>query len=383
MFTKVKSLIAFLLFASLASYAQDVKFAGTADKKFDGNQIIIYNRSGLHDSAMIKDGTFDFTVPFKEPGLYMFYSQLEMKNKGGYSPYGILVTEPGIIKIDANVENFSDSKVTGSRENDLYKSFAEKGNKAQQKMMDELYQKYGKEFVMNRKPDTSDAKYKQLLQDYYKLSDASQKDQLESLKQFIKENPKSFTAVFLLNNYATRIDLLELENMYASLPAKFKETKSGKSIATMINARKITAIGKMAPDFTQPDTSGKAVKLSDFRGNYVLVDFWASWCGPCRAENPNLLKTFNKYKDEGFKVLGVSLDQPGKKASWLAAIHKDGLTWTQVSDLKFWDNEVAVLYGIKAIPSNLLLDPQGKIIAKDLRGEELTKKLSGIYERKN
>lgn len=108
----------------------------------------------------------------------------------------------------------------------------------------------------------------------------------------------------------------------------------------------------------------------------MLVDFWASWCGPCRAENPNLVKTYNKYKDNGFTVLGISLDQPGKKNSWLAAIHKDNLTWTQVSDLKFWDNEVAVLYGIKAIPSNLLVDPQGKIIAKDLRGEELDKKLA-------
>jgi peroxiredoxin len=379
MFTKVKFLIAFGLLASVTTSAQNVKFEGTADKKFDGNQIIIYNRDGLHDSALIKDGAFDFSVPFKDPGLYMFYSQLEMKTKGGYSPYGILVTEPGIIRIGADVENFADSKVTGSKENDLYKSFSEKSGKAQHNMMDELEKKYGKEFLMNRNPDTSSAKYKQLLQDYDKLSSASQKELVEDLKQFIKDHPNSFTAVYMLNNYATIIELPELEDMYGSLPAKLKETKSGQSVATMINARKITAIGQMAPDFMQPDTSGKAVKLSDFRGNYVLVDFWASWCGPCRAENPNLVKTYKKYNEKGFKVLGVSLDQPGRKSSWLAAIHKDGLTWTQVSDLKFWDNEVAVLYGIKAIPSNLLLDPQGKIIAKDLRGEDLTKKLSEIY----
>lgn len=379
MFSKLKFIIVcFLVAFGSASYAQDIKFSGTADKKFNGDKIVIYNRAGVHDSAFIKDGRFSFTEPFTEPGLYMFYSEAEMKAKGGYSPYAIMVTEPGTVEINANVENFSDSKVSGSKENELYKSFAEKSGKAQQKIMDELYGKYGKEFVMNRNPDTSDVKYKQLLQDYYKLSDANQKEQLESLKQFIKANPGSFTSVYLLNSYATMIDLPEVESLYASLPTKYKDTKSGKSIATVIEARKITAIGKTAPDFSQPDTLGNAVKLSDFRGKYVLVDFWASWCGPCRAENPNLVKTFNKYKDKGFTVLGVSLDQPGKKEAWLAAIHKDKLTWTQVSDLKFWDNEVAVLYGVKAIPTNLLLDKNGKIIAKDLRGSDLDKKLAEV-----
>ncbi|HTH31500.1 MAG TPA: TlpA disulfide reductase family protein [Lacibacter sp.] len=138
----------------------------------------------------------------------------------------------------------------------------------------------------------------------------------------------------------------------------------------------------MAPYFSQADTSGIAVKLSDFRGKYVLIDFWASWCGPCRAENPNLVKTFNTYKDKGFTVLGVSLDQPGKKDAWLGAIHKDQLTWTQVSDLKFWDNEAAVLYGIKGIPANLLLDKDGKIIAKDLRGADLDNKLAEVFDKK-
>jgi len=111
-----------------------------------------------------------------------------------------------------------------------------------------------------------------------------------------------------------------------------------------------------------------------------LLDFWASWCGPCRAENPNVVKAFNNYKDKNFTVLSVSLDQPGKKQSWLDAIHKDGLTWTHVSDLKFWDNAVAKEYGIRAIPQNLLLDPTGKIIAKNVRGEELEKTLEEVIK---
>lgn len=378
MFKRIKYAIAGLLITTLASSAQEVKFSGTADKKFAGDKIIIYNRAGVHDSAYIKDGAFSFTEPFKEPGLYMFYSELESKTKGSYAPYGILVTEPGTIKLAADVENFANTKVSGAKENELYKSFASVSSKAQQKIIDDLTQKYGKELIYNRKPDTSDVKYKQLMQEYKEVSEANQKIELERLTKFIKDNPNSFAAVYLLDGYARTMELADVEGLYGSLGPKYKETNSYLSIGKGIAARKITAIGKIAPDFTQPDTLGNAVALSSLRGKYVLVDFWASWCGPCRAENPNLVKTFNHYKDKGFTVLGVSLDQPGKKDAWLAAIHKDNLTWTQVSDLKFWDNEVAVLYGIKAIPTNLLLDPQGKIIAKDLRGADLDKKLAEV-----
>ncbi len=140
---------------------------------------------------------------------------------------------------------------------------------------------------------------------------------------------------------------------------------------------KKVAIGKKATDFTMNDTEGNPVTLSSLYGKYLLIDFWAAWCSPCRAENPNLVATYNKYKAKGFQILGVSFDKT--KNDWLKAIKDDHLTWLQVSDLKGWGNEAGKLYGIGSIPSNVLLDPDGIIIAKGLRGDDLNNKLKEIF----
>jgi len=202
---------------------------------------------------------------------------------------------------------------------------------------------------------------------------------MKLIQDFVTTHKDSYItplAVIRYNQIAE--DVLKTEVLYNMLDPKIKATSMGQYIAQQITEGKVNGNGTLLPDFSQPDTSGKAVSLSSLRGNYVLVDFWASWCGPCRQENPNLVAAFKKYQSKKFTVLGVSLDKA--KEAWIDAINMDGLTWTHISDLQGWQNSVAQQFQIFNIPQNFLLDPDGKVIGKNLRGPALERKLAKVLK---
>jgi peroxiredoxin len=329
------------------------------------------------DSAEVKDGKFSFTGTLTDPvmgSLRAKYQEVpgakSMKAISYNRDIKQVFLENSKIKV-ASVDSFANATIKGSKSHTAYVAWTDltKEETAQSAALNKEYSEYYKK-KDQAGMDKIDAAFDKLTE---------QKNVKN--KQYLKDNTSSPIAMFVLKQYAGYdINADDVEPMFLALPEQLRASPAGKDMAEKLETAKKTGIGKMAMDFTQNDTLGNPVSLSSFRGKYVLIDFWASWCGPCRQENPNVVKAFNAYNSKGFTVLGVSLDQPTAKDKWMKAIHDDKLTWTQVSDLKYWKNDVAVQYGIQAIPQNFLIDPQGKIVGKNLRGEALNKKLAELFK---
>lgn len=368
----------FLLMSPVLCFAQQNTFtiSGTVNRPEIKNlyftQSTFYNTNTKPNAQKIEvlDGKFSFKGMIDEP-VPAFLSLAEDYKKIGTKPKEFIL-DKGIISIEIT--------------SDLASAVV-KGSKAQ----DDLFQYNIEQTPYSTKINEINIEAQRLFSSGISADSIAQlfripfRDANRALTdfqlKFVQKNSSAFISLLLIPNIARSTNnYIEADSLLASLQDNIESSATAKTIREYIISQKKTSVGALAPDFRLADTAGKKIALSALKGKYVLLDFWAAWCGPCRQENPNVVQAFKTYKNDGFTVFGVSLDK--EKKSWLKAIHDDNLQWQHVSDLKFWASEAAILYGITSIPRNFLLDPSGKIIGRDLRGQDLLDKLEELFPAK-
>lgn len=311
------------------------------------------------DTLDVLDGAIDYTTSLEQPMMIVVGLEGSRQRKSFFG-------ENVAYTIEGDLNRISEATVTGG---ELYAAYSaiEEMQKANAEKSEEL------RMAFQAASEAGDeAKKEEIIAEY----EAGSKEVEDAQMKYVTENPSSPVSAYLVYNIYRHKPLDEIKSAVAKLDSTLTSSPYYESISERVTKLENVAVGKMAPDFTMNDSDGNPVALSSLKGKYVLIDFWASWCGPCRRENPNVVKLYTEFKDKGFDILGVSLDQ--KKDAWLQAIEDDQLSWNHVSDLKGWGNEAAQLYAVSGIPHTVLLDMDGKIIAKNLRGDELHNKISEL-----
>ncbi|TLX75296.1 AhpC/TSA family protein [Labilibacter sediminis] len=358
-------LVAVLAIALFSCQQKNFKISGTVENLTEGEVIlkkIVANAPVSLDTAQIVEGKFTFTGSEDEAQLYLIFID---DNRMPVVFFG----ENKNIDITVNTENMGDAVISGSPVTDIYTAFV-------------------KEVPGKDKMESIQAEYQQAMsagdQDKMTAIREEVSELMEEQKayfiQFVKDNTTNVVGANMAMQAANEFEFEEFKALVGKFEASLGEHMYVKELKKVLEplekaaaAEKATEIGQVAPDFTLESVSGESLALSSLKGKYVLVDFWASWCKPCREENPNVVKAYNDFSAKGFDVLGVSLDRDS--AAWKQAIKDDGLVWNQVID---GNGDIASTYGVSGIPFTLLLDKEGKIVAKNLRGEALTNKLAEL-----
>ena len=335
------------------------KVTGTVEGMPDGKAIIAtVNGSSLDTLAKadVKNGSFEFTGNVSEPtGAYIM-----VIGQRGAIPF---MLENANITVNAGQAGLT---VTGSEGQKIYDQFMAINTTTQQEAM-KLQQEY-------QAANGDQAKMQAVQEAYAKLMTDAQAKETE----LIKANPDSYVSTFVIVSGMGQMEYEQLKERYNLLGEKAKASAQGKAIAAQIAKLESTAFGQIAPNFTITTPEGESISLYDIKGKVKLIDFWASWCGPCRGENPHVVEIYKEYHPKGLEIFGVSLDN--NKEAWVKAIADDGLVWKHGSDLKGWQSAPAQLYSVSGIPHTVLLDENNKIIAKNLRGDELKQKIAELLK---
>jgi peroxiredoxin len=352
---------------------------GTAKDVYNGIRVYLQssNEQGRPvsiDTAIVMNEKFKFEGQLDNPE--MLY--IKVNSVTGNLP---IILENAVVSIDINKQNIVKSEVKGSKSHDDYVAFIEGRNKAQNDVQS-----------MSVKLDEAKFLKDQPNIDFYteELNKAVEHN-TNFAANFVTSHPDSYVSLFIVDAQTNLRDVdLELyQNAFNSLSNELKNSEYGKNVQTKMDQvrefqekSKRLAIGQKAPNFTAPDPNGKPITLYDVKGKVTIIDFWAAWCGPCRRENPNVVKVYNDYHDKGLEIIGVSLDgtprQPDAKAAWLKAVEDDQLTWYHVSNLQYFNDPVAKMYDINAIPATFIIDEEGTIVAKNLRGIALEQKIAEL-----
>ena len=357
--------IVLLLFIySCSSKDGEFKVKGSVDLK-DGDMVyrIVADSNQqpkVIDSVEVKSGSFAMIGESLSPDVNF----LSLQGINGNFPF---VLESGIVKVSLYKDSLTSSKAYGTVSNDDFMEY-----KAETKV-----------FVSSMNAISKDLQQASLSRDSLLLEDLQEQyrdvqNQVRDYEvNFIKKNNNSYISVLILERFviSNQMNIEEAKPLFDLFTDRLKTSKSGQNLDNAINVKPDPAeVGQIAPEFEGPGPKGEIVSLKENLGKITIVDFWASWCRPCRVENPNLVRTYNKFKDKGLTIVGVSLDR--NKPNWLKAIEDDGLNWSHVSNLKYWSDPIAQMYQVRAIPASFILDEDGKIIAKNLRGSALDQKVA-------